>query len=282
MSWVPTQYILVIQNSCSSWISCTLSNTLIISVPEIESAPRLKHQNKNFNKQLIWSLIKSQLTTQKNPTPSTLKYQIPLQTNLLRPMTKILMKSSNGHSSNHQENIHKHHNWPNTCIPWSFKVKLSLIFKDGGVQLVLPSANIYQQIRYGRHKNLSQQNIIKYLPLSSHWTPILSSLHQNKNIKNYQQHSKFIFLKMKLFLPLKKITCQTHCIHSNWQRILPFFLVLFESSTWRNWTQISKHCDILSIWWRVNYPKIPPWISSGPKWEFSAEIWKSTNKQPNS
>ena len=39
--------------------------------------------------------------------------------------------------------------------------------------------------------------------LYSHRIHILNSLHQKITIKNYQEHSKFILLKMKLLLPLK-------------------------------------------------------------------------------
>ena len=154
-----------------------------------------------------------------------------------------------------------HHNEPNNYLPWTLKATHFFRFKNGGMPLFLPSDNICQQKRAIRHRNTSQQKIKIYLSLSTHWTPILNSLHQKTPIKHYQDHYKFILLKIKLFLPLKNqynILSSLH--HKHWQRLWNsyFCCLCHKSSTWITWTQSSRPCDILSPFWRRKYPTIPP------------------------
>ena len=116
--------------------------------------------------------------------PSTLNYQLSIQTNLLINMTKLLLISSNGHYSSHLKNIHMYHNLPNTYLPWPYKVTHFFKFKNCGIPYFLPYANPCQQTRAGRHKNISHQKTTIYISLSSHRTYILNFLQQNKTINH--------------------------------------------------------------------------------------------------
>ena len=78
-------------------------NALRKLAPETNSAPRLKQQKYNLKQQWIQNLInsklKSKLIIQQHSNPSTWNYQLLIQTNLLIPMTNLLMISSDSHSS---------------------------------------------------------------------------------------------------------------------------------------------------------------------------------------
>ena len=76
---------------------------------------------------------------------------------------------------------------------------LSFNVKNGAMKFVLPSSNHYLKTRSGRHINISQQQIIIYLPLS--YQANLDTA--QKTIKHSQDHSVFIYPKMKLLIPQK-------------------------------------------------------------------------------
>ena len=73
-----------------------------------------------------------------------------------------------------------------------------LKIKNSGVTFVLPSSNLYQQTIDGHNKNQSHQNIINYIPLSFHWTPIQIHPQKKKTIKHSKDHPEFIFTNTTL------------------------------------------------------------------------------------
>ena len=157
-----------------------LNNDLRICVSEIELAEILELKKWNLKQQFKWNLMRSNPTTWKPSTTSTWKYKLSHQKNILHPMNNHLLISPNGHSSNHLENIHMHNNQPNIFPTLNLEVILSFNFKNGGVPLVTPSINTYQQTRSGRHKNISKHQIMIYLYFPSHQT--LIQIHHIKRI----------------------------------------------------------------------------------------------------
>ena len=203
----------------------------------------------------------------KTIDPLTWKYQLPHQTNLLRPMNNHLLISPTGHSLNQLKNIHMHHNSPNIFLPWTLKRTLYFNFKDSGMPSVPPYTNPHQQKRSRLHTNISEQQIMVYLNLFSHPTPLQSQPQKNKTTKPSQEQLDFTFPRIELFIHRHQITHQTYHLHESWQRIWPSCCccIYHESSTWRTWTQISRPCDFISPWRKGNPTSIPPLGSSRKK-----------------
>ena len=86
------------------------------------------------------------------------------------------------------------------------KAILFFIFKNVGMPLFMQHTNIYQQTRSDQHKNISNHNIITYIPFSSHQTHILNFPQQNKSMKHYQEYPESVLLK---------ITPYPHQTHQN-------------------------------------------------------------------
>ena len=162
----------------------------------------------------------------KHSAPFKWKYHISLKTNLLTLMTNLLMISQNLHFSNHLKNLHMHHNSPKIYLPWPSKTTQLFIFKHGGMKSFLTSANIYQQTRSVRNKNIPKQKIKTYITLSYHQKSILNFLQKNKNMKHYQEHSEFILSKMKLFPPLKHQNHMSNSLHTLITTMVLTFLLL--------------------------------------------------------
>ena len=186
-------------------------------------------------------------------------------------MTNLLLILSHGYLSSDLKNIHMCHNSPNLYITWPSKATPLFRFKNGGMEFFLPSVNIYQQTRSGRHTNISKQKITTCLPLSSHQKYILNSLQQNKIMKNDQDHSEFTLLKMTLFPHQKHQNHMSTSFHS-WMTTMALTLLLLlyfhESPTRSTWTQISRPCDLPLPCWSRNSPSITPQSSSGQKLNF--------------
>ena len=165
-------------------------------VLETNVAPILKHQKQNLKQQWIWDLMNSNL---KQSASLTQNYQLTLQINLLLPTTNLMLISSNFHSSSHLKNPNMHHNSPKIYHSWPLKATNFFRLKNGVMPSLLPSANIFQQKRTAWNTNISNQKITIYIFLSSHQTPILNSLQQNKTMDHSQEHSEFILWKIELF-----------------------------------------------------------------------------------
>ena len=140
-----------------------MMKTLIKWAPETNPAPRLKYQNK-LKQQWILDSTNSNL---KQSVPLTWNYQLSIKIKPLLPMTEFLLISSNGHFSSHLKKFQTHHNSPKIYIAWPSKATPFFILKNGGMPSFMPSENIYQKTRTNQHKNISNQKITTYIPLSS-------------------------------------------------------------------------------------------------------------------
>ena len=129
---------------------------------------------------MINSKLKLKLITQEHSTPLAWNCQLSLQTQLLLHMTKLMLISSNGHFSSHLKNIQLYHNLPSTYLLLPYKETHFFRFKNVWMSYFLPSDNNCQQTRAVRHTNISQMIIIRYIYLSSQWTPILNFYRERK------------------------------------------------------------------------------------------------------
>ena len=105
--------------------------------------------------------------------------------------------------------------------PWTLKAPLYLNFKNGGIPLYPHYENPYQQKRYYRHTNPSNQKLMVYQHFSL--TRHSSKVRHNKKklsgiIKSspISPHQRCYYS----FINITKIKCQTYQLHEYWQQFL--------------------------------------------------------------